>query len=85
LKESYTATLARIDEKLKNVVEKVDTLIEHVNHQNELICGRLTALEDINKVEAGKKKGEVLVYRCVVAALGILSTVLIILGYLGLV
>jgi hypothetical protein len=103
VKESYTELVIRMDEKLKNIVETLETtLIEnkighgtiidsikeltlHVNHENEKMSNRITLLEDQHRLEEGKKKGQVFIYKVVIAILTTSSILLSILAHFGVI
>lgn len=92
-KETYTTILARLDERLKGLVEtnnnahneimgSIKELKIHVNDEILAMNKRVSCLENESEEKKAEKKGQLKIYKIAVAALGLLSTLLVILSHL---
>lgn len=96
MKESYKDVLVRLDERLKNLIESnedqhkeiidsVNKLCSHVNDENQKMDKRISKLEDSEIVAKATTRTLKYVVGFLVGAIGLISTVLGILGYLGVI
>lgn len=95
--ETYRDVVIRVDQALKDLKDinasqhaeillNVKELCSHVNHENELMCGRLDKLEEESLTNKAERKGQKKVIKIlagIAASLGgVVSALLTILSYL---
>ena len=91
MKETYTSTLAKIEERLKNLIDNNTSqhneiidgqkeLCKHVNHENELMGDRVSKLEYSEIKRKAEMRTIKIILAGVVTAIGLFYTILTILG-----
>lgn len=72
-------------EDYRKIISGQKELCEHVNHENEKMDARLLILEEDKKIKENQKEYQLKIYKCLIAILGTISTILGIgrlLGYI---
>ena len=93
--ETVSTKLARIEENLRNLIdtntachkklmENQETLIKHVNDENEKMNTRVTFLEKCEAEQKAMRKGELRAYKVATGLLSIIVTVVGLLKAFGL-